>query len=1579
MRLYEAGGKAGKAVRTAVIAFISLFAVITLIISFYGEFPNRIKGYVLAPESAAAGSDFYISMALSDSSGAMPVKGAKSKISFYINGRPVGKYENVTDEYGRAAVKQKIPAGETGTLLCEAEAKSSSGSFRFSKKFEITSFDSAEVVTDKLEYSPGDSVYVKCASDNPAPSELMSLSLFSSSGMLLYSDTVPVSEYGFALGTIPLGSMIVPGEYEIRAECGGCSSFKRIFVSDSGDSSVKIRQSVYPSYFASGGKNRITVSAEGRQGIAMRNAHISVLVSEKSGDSVISEKRVSGDTDDSGKFSFDYSAGTYEKEYLAENPVTVCISASVRKLDSEHAQTEKSFELSPAPFKISFFPEDSSLTPGIRNRVFVFASYPDGSPAAADIEGMFGNRIEKLSTNKSGFCEFWTDPSAEGGIFPVFKAKDSNGDIVSAPFDFSKYISSCSFSISSDRTCVKAGSPVRITLRNAAGYAPVTLLLVKGRDIISSKTVSPDGPESSVDFMIPGSADGLCRIAAVRRKSAGDPGIKTIDIFVTEGNLLSMKISLDKKSYHPGEIAEASFDADCDGGNEGFSGMISSKLISGGYGILREYFDGLPTSFSSESISEYLSSLRDQGNPDSPDVQEFFRFAFSKIEQQPLPLIFEDVAKTSRESFEMLRTEYYKGIFSWAMKISLIVSILAFAVLLFIALRDAVRASVGKNAPPEFEKDEAAGAFVLNFGVLMTAFITIFISLCMMSLRHITVNSFITSKMVIVSAGIFVFLLFLCELALAHSISCHSQKKLDLGFIYILRISFVFIAGILSAGALVITASANLWGIWGYETLFAGNIHTIEIAALCFLLFPAISLAITFLRLGKSENNRFYRPVFLSGLTVIAGVMLYFSCSGYRQFASSPDCPLFISGSRSASSGKELPSSFVRKPRADVAIPVVSSFTSSLDSFGMAFERFQVPVASGKMTLRSVAYTNKGISNPFEQEFDVSRPCMLSFSCPSFMTDGDCETVPFRVKNACSEQRDIVLSVTSEGALKASGGRFLMRLMPYEECVKNIMVKASGSGHGKVFAEASCGGYSEKRSADAEVSPASRLGVRSVCGRFYGPVSQKIRLSDKELASLTGASVRICPGILSNYMACSDAYAELNPITCPQAAGEAGIAAGALSFADPENKLLQTSLKAETVKSVQDVLACMNDDGSFSVVNGGPPDIWLTDSAIEAISEASLAVPCDPSAVRKAADWLFSKQQKNGSWENNLRLTAKTLYSLSKAGLPENRRMRDAYSFLKKKILASSDPFALAYAALYAAGRDRDTFDRTAAVINKHALHTHEICCWRAGEGLYSCVPGLADDIQATALCMRVMVNAKGYDDVSKRALAFIMSSRRGDGTWGSREASCEALRALSDLLAEAPEGASGFCFSVNGHDEYFIYGRDRSRFVDIDIKPEYLASENEIKISCPQSCTGAYIVSMDFKDANKGECLSGLKIVSKANAHSIDRGGVLALSVSVSNSGDSEFRNLILSFPSVPGFAFIEKPGDRMIKSQGLRSIWINRIPPGEKFSKTLYLRSVQECSVSIPPAFAYSVTNPYERVYGNSARIRAVENNEY
>jgi hypothetical protein len=113
-----------------------------------------------------------------------------------------------------------------------------------------------------------------------------------------------------------------------------------------------------------------------------------------------------GTTGSDGTFRFDiHLPNFFAGRPLSQGAARVLIEATVKDTAGHSEIRGEPVTVSESPLLITAVPEGGTLIPGLENQVFILTSYPDGTPAQADVQVHApGNPDQTASTDRGGIA-----------------------------------------------------------------------------------------------------------------------------------------------------------------------------------------------------------------------------------------------------------------------------------------------------------------------------------------------------------------------------------------------------------------------------------------------------------------------------------------------------------------------------------------------------------------------------------------------------------------------------------------------------------------------------------------------------------------------------------------------------------------------------------------------------------------------------------------------------------------------------------------------------------------------------------------------------------------------------------------------------------------------------------------------------------------------------------------------------------------------------------------------------------------------------------------------------------------------
>jgi alpha-2-macroglobulin-like protein len=317
-------------------------------------------------------------------------------------------------------------------------------------------------------------------------------------------------------------------------------------------------------------------------------------------------------------------------------------------------------------------------------------------------------------------------------------------------------------------------------------------------------------------------------------------------------------------------------------------------------------------------------------------------------------------------------------------------------------------------------------------------------------------------------------------------------------------------------------------------------------------------------------------------------------------------------------------------------------------------------------------------------------------------------------------------------------------------------------------------------------------------GRLDTSRNHTIRFPDSSIADAGRIYVRLYPGPLSQLIEGMDGILRM-PYGCFEQTSSATYPNVLALDYMKRNKHLTPEVRAKAEGFIstgyQRLLTFEVPDGGFSWFGQAPANKILTAYGLMEFHDMAAVYDVDSRLITRTAQWLASQQQGDGSWKPDtqfinegatnrynsdvLRITAYIAWALESAG-EQDRTVVHARDYIAGHLDEKADSYTLAVLANFAAGGDKDS-DLTHRVLQMLIdAHTDEgeMAYWKSEEtGIYG--GGQSADVETTGLAVQALLKTGENPELTRKALAWLLSKKGADGNWGTTQATIMALRAL--------------------------------------------------------------------------------------------------------------------------------------------------------------------------------------------------------
>src|SRR5215468_294776 len=350
---------------------------------------------------------------------------------------------------GTTEAQFQFPSAVVGNYQLRYVADTTIGSTEFTQSVRLEDKVSILLTTEKPIYQPGQKIHVRAlaldrSDHEAAANHKLTFEVEDSRGNKVFKKATQTDKFGIASAEFSLADEVNLGTYHLRALMGQSDASP----TSSAEIALNVERYVLPKF-------KVAVDFAGKDQKAKRGYrpgdHVTgtvhanyffgkpvdggeITVKASSMDVVMFDAgSVQGKTDHDGTYHFDLRLPAYfAGRPLSQGMARVLIEATVKD-SAGHSETRgQPITVSESPLLLTAIPEAGTLVPNLENQVFILASYPDGTPASADlkIQGP-GINNQSAATDEAGVAVIQIAAGAGNETLAV-EADDREGNHASS-------------------------------------------------------------------------------------------------------------------------------------------------------------------------------------------------------------------------------------------------------------------------------------------------------------------------------------------------------------------------------------------------------------------------------------------------------------------------------------------------------------------------------------------------------------------------------------------------------------------------------------------------------------------------------------------------------------------------------------------------------------------------------------------------------------------------------------------------------------------------------------------------------------------------------------------------------------------------------------------------------------------------------------------------------------------------------------------------------------------------------------------------------------------------------------------
>jgi hypothetical protein len=539
--------------------------------------------HVLGQQSYLSGGPAAVRLVVTEANNETPVASGSVAIELQAaGGKAQALYRGPLNSRGTTRAQFRFPEGLAGNYILRYAVDTPLGAADHTQQIRLEEKSSVLLTTEKPVYQPGQTIHARAlaldrASHEATGNRRLTFEAEDSRGNKIFRAITQTDAYGVASAEFALADEVNLGTWHLRALMDGSimNGSAGGAASSPAEISLQVERYVLPRFKVDVDLGRKDARAKGgyRPGDHVTGTvrsnyffgkavdHAEVAVKALAMDvSLNYAARVEGKTDGDGAFSFDLRLPDFfAGQAMNQGAARVLIEATVKD-NAGHSETRgEPVIVSEAPLLVTAVPESGAMIPGLENQVFVLTSYPDGTPAQAEVKVRAPNSPDQTAGTDAGGVAIVRLNGTEQMTKVRIDARDSDGNRASVPVELDSRTGPDPVMLRSERGLYRAGEPIRLQILCARTKGSAYVDVVKDGQTIATHDLDIVNGSAHLEFAATAGMAGTVELNAYVFGRDGRPSGDHRLIFVQPADELRIETTTNVPVYRPGDEARIGF------------------------------------------------------------------------------------------------------------------------------------------------------------------------------------------------------------------------------------------------------------------------------------------------------------------------------------------------------------------------------------------------------------------------------------------------------------------------------------------------------------------------------------------------------------------------------------------------------------------------------------------------------------------------------------------------------------------------------------------------------------------------------------------------------------------------------------------------------------------------------------------------------------------------------------------------------------------------------------------------------------------------------------------------------------
>jgi uncharacterized protein YfaS (alpha-2-macroglobulin family) len=1408
--------------------------------------------HVLAQKSYIAGAQAAMRVIVSNVAGEdaqaeqYAVEGTVRVELLSPHGQPRLLFAGHLDRRGTVEAGFRFPEGIIGSFPVRFTAETPLGAVETTETIRVEDQSAILLTSEKPIYQPTQTIHLRAlalnrADQHAAANRTLTFEVEDPRGNKVFRKAATTDAFGIASAEFTLADEVNLGAYHARAKIGDGN-----LNNNAAELTVNVERYVLPKFrvaieFASkDGRSKrdyrpgdhVTGTVNANYFFGKPVDHASVTLKASAMDAELFEAATAeGRTDGEGAYHFDFALPRFFAGRETNHGAAPVVVEATVKDAADHAETRgEPITVSQSPMLITAVPEGGKLAQGMQNDVYLLASYPDGTPAKAELDVKAGRSLKKVITDAAGIATVRIS-AGDGDNTLLIDGDDRHGNRVSTTVHLETRDGDDQVLLRMSHAVYKPGDRMDITVLSTRQRGAAYIDLVRDGQTILTRDVDLENGRAELSVV---ATPQMCGTLTVDGYVFGRSSRAVADqrlVFVQPADKLRVEATADAESYRPGGEARVHFRVTNQRG-EGVSAALGLEVVDQAVFALAEKQPGFAKVFfylEQELMKpryeiHSLSStdiVQPAAGEDEGQHDRVAQVLFSAAESVTPHTLDSEAGRTvPQANAAEYQDRFRRALGDHVKELSARLGDLHRGANLAERFK-AVTEDDGRRPhdawgtelriEPSRWFNGASPRYLVRSAGPDRTFGTADDLTVFLEMRNANVYSNekggavslrmehdrgpnngraeITGEVTDVTG------------AVIPGAQVHVRRKPDGGVREVVADGMgAFIVPALTAGQYEVRVTAQ--GFMVSERTFAlaprdRAILSVRLNVGSVSEAVAVDASAMELQTVQVENRAVFAMTMAARAPAAAAMGGAAASALFKAKGSSPQADAKVGD------GAHIRSYF---PEALYINPEILT-----DGTGAA--SIEIPIADSITTWRIAMFasTQNGALGTGTSSIKVFQDFFVDLDLPVTLTQGDRVSIPVAVYNYARHRGNVQLKLTPEEWFALDGDEEKTIAVDAGQVgAAQFTIEARKIGKFKLTLTGRMQDGSQPQDTvvrEIEVVPNGESKEIVFNGRLDTTERQTVRFPETAIADASKIFVRLYPGPLSQVIEGIDGILRM-PFGCfEQTSSSTYPNVLALDYMKQAKKLApEVHAKAEgfIATGYQRLLTFEVPGGGFSWFGQAPANQILTAYGLMEFHDMARVYDVDPRLIERTRDWLIAQQQPDGSWNpdtqfinegatnrynsDKLRITAYIAWALEEAGY-DGPAIAKAKQFIDEHLHEKVDAYTLAVLANFAVENDRSSelAHRVMAMLRDAVMESGDFAWWSAEEtGVYA--TGDSAAVETTGLAVQALLKGGQYPEITRKALAWIGSRKTGEGNWGTTQATIMALRAL--LLAAGTSGS---------------------------------------------------------------------------------------------------------------------------------------------------------------------------------------------